>query len=73
MTATLPGELIVTLSLGFSVPLLWRRNHPFAVVLAMVPFAFVNTWTGALLQASWWPPSATPPNSCLNRASSHPL
>ncbi|MBA2807287.1 sensor histidine kinase [Streptomyces sp. KM273126] len=49
---TLPGWLILTLSLGLSVPLLWRRTHPFAVVLTMVSSAFVNTWTGALLQAS---------------------
>ncbi|MFJ9589178.1 sensor histidine kinase [Streptomyces acidicola] len=49
---TLPGGLILTLSLGLSIPLLWRRTHPFAVVLTMVPFAFVNAWTGALLQAA---------------------
>ncbi|MEW2397931.1 histidine kinase [Streptomyces sp. NPDC046862] len=49
---TLPGGLVLVLSLGFSVPLLWRRTHPFMVLLTMVPFAFVNAWTGALLQAS---------------------
>ncbi len=49
---TLPGRLILALSLGFSVPLWWRRTHPFAVLLTMVPLAFVNAWTGAVLQAS---------------------
>jgi len=50
---TLPGWLILTLSLGLSAPLLWRRTHPFAVVLTMVPFALVNSWSGAVLQASY--------------------
>lgn len=49
---TLPGGLILTLSLGFSLPLPWRRTHPFAVLLTMVSFAVVNAWTGALLQAA---------------------
>ncbi|MCT7353729.1 histidine kinase [Streptomyces sp. 15-116A] len=47
-----PGPLILTLSLGLSVPLLWRRTHPGAVLLALAPFALVNAWTGALLQAA---------------------
>ncbi|MGV9449951.1 sensor histidine kinase [Streptomyces sp. NPDC003635] len=49
---TLPGWLILGLSLGFSVPLLWRRTHPVPVLLSMVPVALVNSATGALLQAS---------------------
>lgn len=48
---TLPGELLVVLSLGLTLPLLQRRAHPFASLLTMLPFAFVNNWTGAFLQA----------------------
>ncbi|MFC9130452.1 sensor histidine kinase [Streptomyces sp. NPDC057099] len=47
-----PGWLLFTLSLGLSVPLLRRRTHPGAVLAAMVPFALVNAWTGAALQAA---------------------
>ncbi|GAA4317216.1 sensor histidine kinase [Streptomyces venetus] len=47
-----PGWLLLVLSLGLSVPLLRRRTHPAAVLAAMVPFALVNAWTGAALQAS---------------------
>lgn len=46
-----PGWLVLTLSLGLSVPLLLRRAHPRAVLLAMAPFALVNAWTGTALQA----------------------
>jgi signal transduction histidine kinase len=48
----LPGPLVLALSLGLSVPLLWRRTHPAAVLLAMAPAALVNAWTGAALQAA---------------------
>ncbi|MEV1064771.1 histidine kinase [Streptomyces sp. NPDC050263] len=44
--------LVLTMSLGLPLPLLWRRTHPRAVLLAMTPFALVNAWTGAALQAS---------------------
>ncbi|GGQ25389.1 two-component sensor histidine kinase [Streptomyces griseomycini] len=47
-----PGWLVLTLSLGLSVPLFWRRTHPGTVLLAMAPFALANAWTGALLQAA---------------------
>ncbi|MEU7471457.1 histidine kinase [Streptomyces sp. NPDC044984] len=47
-----PGWLLLSLSLGFTVPLLWRRSHPGAVLLTMAPFALVNAWTGAILQAA---------------------
>ncbi|MDQ1018155.1 sensor histidine kinase [Streptomyces afghaniensis] len=47
-----PGWLLLTLSLGLSIPLLWRRTHPRAVLVAMAPFALVNAWTGAALQAA---------------------
>ncbi|WP_282704209.1 histidine kinase [Streptomyces sp. CC219B] len=50
--ASLPDWLILSLSLGFSVPLLWRRTHPVAVLAVMVPVAVVNSATGAMLQAS---------------------
>ncbi|MER5942045.1 histidine kinase [Streptomyces sp. NPDC001928] len=46
-----PGWLVLTLSLGLSVPLLLRRTHPRAVLLAIAPFALVNAWTGTALQA----------------------
>ncbi|GGY63265.1 two-component sensor histidine kinase [Streptomyces geysiriensis] len=47
-----PGPLLLAMSLGFTIPLLWRRKHPAAVLLAMVPVALVNAWTGAILQAA---------------------
>ncbi|MER5216072.1 histidine kinase [Streptomyces sp. NPDC002838] len=47
-----PGWLVLVLSLGFSVPLLWRRSHPRAVLIALAPVALVNAWTGAILQAA---------------------
>ncbi|WP_030864057.1 sensor histidine kinase [Streptomyces sp. NRRL S-37] len=47
-----PGPLLLVLSLGLSVPLLWRRAHPAAVLLTMTPFALVNAWSGATLQAA---------------------
>ncbi|MEY9992472.1 signal transduction histidine kinase [Streptomyces sp. V4I8] len=46
-----PGWLVLTLSLGLSVPLLLRRAHPRTVLLAIAPFALVNAWTGIALQA----------------------
>ncbi|WP_328340557.1 sensor histidine kinase [Streptomyces violaceus] len=47
-----PGWLLFVLSLGLSVPLLRRRTHPGAILAATTPFALVNAWTGATLQAS---------------------
>jgi signal transduction histidine kinase len=47
-----PGWLVLALSLGLSVPLLWRRTHPRAVLLAIAPAALVNAWSGATLQAA---------------------
>ncbi|MEV4335351.1 histidine kinase [Streptomyces sp. NPDC049597] len=50
---TVPVWLVVTMSLGFSVPLLRRRTQPLGVLLCMLPFAVVNAWTGAHLQAAF--------------------
>jgi len=47
-----PAWLLWTVSLSFSVPLFWRRKHPFALLVGMVPVAVANAWSGALLQAS---------------------
>jgi signal transduction histidine kinase len=47
-----PVPLVLAMSLAFSLPLLWRRSHPRAVLLAMAPVAVVNAWSGATLQAS---------------------
>ncbi|GEC09762.1 two-component sensor histidine kinase [Streptomyces spinoverrucosus] len=47
-----PGWLVLTLSLGLTVPLLWRRTHPRTVLLAMAPMTLANAWTGATLQAA---------------------
>ncbi|MEU7568349.1 histidine kinase [Streptomyces fradiae] len=47
-----PSELVTVLSLFLSVPLLWRRRHPLAVLAVMAPAALVSQWTGALLQAA---------------------
>lgn len=47
-----PAPLVFTMSAAFSVPLLWRRNHPLAVLLFMAPFSLANVWTGALIQAA---------------------
>ncbi|MFJ9000593.1 sensor histidine kinase [Streptomyces sp. NPDC102359] len=42
---------LIVLSLGFTVPLLWRRRHPMAVLAVTAPFALLNSWSGAVLQA----------------------
>ncbi|MEU4737054.1 MULTISPECIES: sensor histidine kinase [Streptomyces] len=47
-----PSGLVTVLSLFLSVPLLWRRRHPLAVLAVMAPAALVSQWTGALLQAA---------------------
>ncbi|WP_217145052.1 sensor histidine kinase [Streptomyces sp. AC627_RSS907] len=47
-----PDGLVLVLSLGLSVPLLWRRVHPRATLLVMAPVALVNAWSGVLLQAA---------------------
>ncbi|MFF3330156.1 sensor histidine kinase [Streptomyces sp. NPDC002888] len=47
-----PNWLVLAMSLGFSVPLLWRRSHPRAVLLAIAPVSLVNGWSGTALQAA---------------------
>jgi signal transduction histidine kinase len=47
-----PGALVLAMSLGLSVPLLWRRGHPRAALLAVAPVAVLNAWSGAALQVS---------------------
>ncbi|MFC8230958.1 sensor histidine kinase [Streptomyces sp. NPDC057287] len=48
-----PEPLVLLMSLCFSVPLLWRRSHPVAVLLLMAPVSLVNVWTGAVVQAAF--------------------
>ncbi|TXS43962.1 sensor histidine kinase [Streptomyces sp. OR43] len=48
-----PASLVLTMSVTFSAPLLWRRSHPLAVLLFMAPFSLVNIWTGAVIQAAF--------------------
>ncbi|MFG3408960.1 sensor histidine kinase [Streptomyces sp. NPDC048142] len=49
---TAPEPLVLLMSLWFTLPLLWRRTHPLAVLLLMTPAAIVNIWTGAVVQAA---------------------
>ncbi len=46
-----PDWQLLVLSLGFTIPLYWRRRHPMGVLLATAPFALANGLTGAILQA----------------------
>lgn len=48
-----PEAAVFVVSLALSVPLLWRRSHPQAVLVAMAPFALLNVWTGAVVQAAY--------------------
>ncbi|MEV0120543.1 histidine kinase [Streptomyces sp. NPDC050703] len=47
-----PDWLIFLMSVGSSVPLLWRRRHPMAALAVMVAMGVVSNWSGAMLQAS---------------------
>ncbi|WP_369217493.1 sensor histidine kinase [Streptomyces flavofungini] len=47
-----PGWLILAMSVGLSLPVLWRRRHPMAVLTVMVATGLVNSYSGAMLQAS---------------------
>ncbi|MFD9501044.1 sensor histidine kinase [Streptomyces sp. NPDC060035] len=47
-----PEPLVLTMSVAFSAPLLWRRSRrPLAVLVFMAPFSLINVWTGAVVQA----------------------
>ncbi|MFF5333872.1 sensor histidine kinase [Streptomyces sp. NPDC013181] len=52
LDAQVPPPLVLTMSVAFSAPLLWRRSHPLSVLAVMAPFSLANAWTGAVLQAS---------------------
>ncbi|MFE5481686.1 sensor histidine kinase [Streptomyces sp. NPDC056527] len=45
--------LVLALSLALSVPLLWRRRRPMAVLAVMAGASFLSNWTGAFLQAGF--------------------
>ncbi|MFD3610578.1 sensor histidine kinase [Streptomyces atroolivaceus] len=47
-----PEPLVLLMSLCFSVPLLWRRRRPMAVLVLMAPASLLNLWTGAVVQAA---------------------
>ncbi|MEU3597576.1 sensor histidine kinase [Streptomyces sp. NPDC006798] len=48
---TVPIWLVLAMSLGLTLPLAIRRRHPLRALLLMLPFLFLNAWTGARLQA----------------------
>lgn len=48
-----PASLVLPVSAAFSIPLLWRRTHPMAVLVLMAPVALVNVWCGAVVQAAY--------------------
>ncbi|MFE9650876.1 sensor histidine kinase [Streptomyces sp. NPDC006365] len=47
-----PAALMLSMTLGLSLPLLWRRRAPMAVLSFMSAVALVNCLTGAMLQAA---------------------
>nr|WP_224058623.1 sensor histidine kinase [Streptomyces kanamyceticus] len=47
-----PEPLVIAMSLGLSLPLLWRRRHPLAVLAFMSAVGVVNSASGAMLQAA---------------------
>lgn len=54
-TAADPGApewLVLLMSLGLSVPVLWRRRHPLAALTAMAVVSVANNWSGSWLQAA---------------------
>ncbi|WP_369145513.1 sensor histidine kinase [Streptomyces sp. R44] len=50
---SVPVWLVVTLTLGLSVPLYWRRRHPMTALAVMAGAALVSDASGAFLQASY--------------------
>ncbi|MFJ3586152.1 sensor histidine kinase [Streptomyces sp. NPDC090127] len=49
---SVPGGLILAMSLAFTLPLLWRRRRPMTALAVMAGAALVSNWTGAFLQAA---------------------
>ncbi|MFF0449242.1 histidine kinase [Streptomyces sp. NPDC004609] len=47
-----PVWLVTVMTFGLALPLLVRRRHPLAALLVTLPFALVNNWSGAVLQAA---------------------
>lgn len=45
--------LVLALSLGLSVPLLWRRSRPLPALAVLTGTALVSNWTGAWLQVAF--------------------
>ncbi|MGW8768444.1 sensor histidine kinase [Streptomyces sp. NPDC055815] len=50
---SVPGWLVVTVTLALAVPLYWRRSHPMAALAVMAGAALVSDASGAFLQASY--------------------
>ncbi|MEU6880936.1 sensor histidine kinase [Streptomyces sp. NPDC046712] len=50
---SVPVGLILAMTLTLSVPLLWRRRRPMAVLAVMTCASLVSNWTGAFLQAGF--------------------
>ncbi|MFI6288623.1 sensor histidine kinase [Streptomyces sp. NPDC051018] len=48
-----PVWLVTVMAFGFALPLLVRRRFPLAALLITLPFAVANSWSGAVLQASY--------------------
>ncbi|MFE9659459.1 histidine kinase [Streptomyces sp. NPDC005955] len=48
-----PGWLMLFLTFGFTVPLFWRRTHPFAVLMCTTVVSFANSLSGAFFQAAF--------------------
>ncbi|MFE0107187.1 sensor histidine kinase [Streptomyces sp. NPDC059009] len=44
--------LVFLMSVGLSVPVLWRRRHPLAALAVMTAANVVSNWTGAWLQSA---------------------
>ncbi|MEV5982734.1 histidine kinase [Streptomyces sp. NPDC052114] len=47
-----PAWQVTLMSLGLSVPLLWRRRHPMTALTVMAATTAVSNWTGAWLQSA---------------------
>ncbi|MFI1935561.1 sensor histidine kinase [Streptomyces sp. NPDC020330] len=52
-SAKLPSVVMLCMSLSLSLPLMWRRRTPMAVLSFMSMVALINSLTGEMLQASF--------------------